>query len=215
MALGRALRLARLEEFQRASHTADARLRHAREEPPPVAPEPECDLRRAVHRRREDLEHSTGPAVDPVGLNSALPRRAFRASAYCRFFGRDCWPQGQLEPCYSAGPAGASESCPLVPSLRTTKGLRRRVPSARKASQSSRRPVGEGVRIGCRRTGRRGGLRIPRRPVLAGDSARAAAPVRWGSRRPRCRLRRLASEPMPRRTRAGSARRRLRCQAVA
>ena len=48
---------------------------------------------------------TTGPAVDPVCLNSALPRRAGRASAYYRFFGRDCWPQGQLQAWYSAEPA--------------------------------------------------------------------------------------------------------------
>jgi hypothetical protein len=48
---------------------------------------------------------TTGPAVGPVSLNSALPRRAGRASAYYRFFGRDCWPQGQLQGWYSAEPA--------------------------------------------------------------------------------------------------------------
>jgi hypothetical protein len=48
---------------------------------------------------------TTGPAVDPVCLNSALPRRAGHASAYYRFFGRDCWPQGQLQEWYSAEPA--------------------------------------------------------------------------------------------------------------
>jgi hypothetical protein len=56
---------------------------------------------------------TTGPAVDPVCLNSALPRRAGRASAYYRFFGRDAWPQGQLEAWYSANcgvglPSGAA-----------------------------------------------------------------------------------------------------------
>jgi hypothetical protein len=45
----------------------------------------------------------TGPAVDPVRLNSGLPRRAgSRASAQYRFFGRDCWPQGQLDEWYSS-----------------------------------------------------------------------------------------------------------------
>ena len=51
---------------------------------------------------RGPLREQTGPAVGPVSLNSALPRRAGRASAYYRFFGRDAWPQGQLEGWYSA-----------------------------------------------------------------------------------------------------------------
>src|SRR5204863_3160914 len=55
---------------------------------------------------------------------------------------------------------------------------------------------------------------IPRRPVLAGEDTRTGA-VRWSFRRPACRLRRSASESMPRRTRAGSAPRRLRCRVVA
>src|SRR5918997_1768179 len=53
---------------------------------------------------------TTGAAVDPVCLNSALPRRAGRASAYYRFFGRDYWPQRQLEGWYSAGPAVCCQS---------------------------------------------------------------------------------------------------------
>jgi hypothetical protein len=54
---------------------------------------------------------TTGPAVGPVSLNSALPRRAGRASAYYRFFGRDCWPQGQLQRWYSAEP---TKDAPLL-----------------------------------------------------------------------------------------------------
>ena len=46
----------------------------------------------------------TGPAVDPVRLNSGLPRRAgSRAWACYRCFGRNCWPQGQLKEGYSSG----------------------------------------------------------------------------------------------------------------
>jgi hypothetical protein len=60
---------------------------------------------------------TTGPAVDPVCLNSALPRRAGRASAYYRFFGRDCWPQGQLQGWYSAEPA--KDAPPLSPRARS------------------------------------------------------------------------------------------------
>ena len=71
-------------------------------------PDPECDLTAGSTGAERISEHSTGPAVDPVCLNSALPRRAGRASAYCRFFGRDGWPQGQLERCYSDWPADAS-----------------------------------------------------------------------------------------------------------
>ena len=47
------------------------------------------------HPRR--VFRRTGPAVDPVCLNSALPRRAGRASAYYRSSAGKRWPQGQLK----------------------------------------------------------------------------------------------------------------------
>jgi hypothetical protein len=77
---------------------------------PPVSPPPADTSTQSTESPGRSLQpgpspRTTGPAVDPVCLNSALPRRAGRASAYYRFFGRDCWPQGQLQGWYSAEPA--------------------------------------------------------------------------------------------------------------
>jgi hypothetical protein len=40
---------------------------------------------------------NTGPAVDPVCLKGALPRRAGARVGVVPLSGRDCWPQGQLQ----------------------------------------------------------------------------------------------------------------------
>ena len=64
------------------------------------------------------------PRVDPICLNSALPRRAGRASASYRLFGRDRWPQGQLQGWYAAEPA--EDAPPLSPSAGSDLGDCRR-----------------------------------------------------------------------------------------
>jgi hypothetical protein len=54
---------------------------------------------------REQLAPQSIPFASIVRCLVALVAR----SAYYRFFGRDCWPQGQLDGSYSAERAGAGE----------------------------------------------------------------------------------------------------------